>query len=188
MKRNIMFVLSIISLLIALSACSSDSTTSEAEADNDETEEKKVIEAGATGQSFPNSIEEDGELTGFDVEVLEAVADELGYEVDWVTTAFDGLVAQLDPGRLDTIANVMQITDERVEKYEFSTPYSYVDSTILTHEDNDEINDLEDLKGKTVAAVADSMHAKNLENYDSDIDVRLYDNRDAAILDAVNER
>lgn len=149
---------------------------------------KKVIRAGSTGQSFPNSYKEGDKLVGFDVEVLETVAGKLGYTVEWVNSDFSGLMGQLETGKIDTVANVVAVTAERKEKFDFTVPYSYAGVTIVTHVDNTEINTLEDLKGKTVAGVLGSQNVKNLQNYDPEINVRTYENRDGAQNDVLNKR
>lgn len=149
---------------------------------------KKVIRAGSTGQSFPNSYKEGDKLVGFDVEVLETVAANLGYTVEWVNSDFSGLMGQLETGKIDTVANVVAVTAERKEKFDFTVPYSYAGVTIVTHVDNTDINTLEDLKGKTVAGVLGSQNVKNLQNYDPEINVRTYENRDGAQNDVLNKR
>ncbi|MBU5195292.1 transporter substrate-binding domain-containing protein, partial [Vibrio cholerae] len=91
---------------------------------------------GATGQSFPNSYQEDGELIGFDVEVLETIAKNLGYKVQWTLAGFEGLVGQLGVGKLDTIANAFEYTEERAEQYNYSTTYSYTSTGIAVLKDS----------------------------------------------------
>ena len=152
--------------------------------------EKKVLRAGSTGQSYPNSYKEGDKLVGFDVEVLETIAANLGYTVEWTNTDFSGLMGQLETGKIDTVANVVAITEERKEKYYFSDPYSYAGVTIVTHADNTHINTLDDLKGKTVAGVLGSQNVKNLQKFDvnGEIKIRTYENRDGAQNDVLNKR
>nr|WP_106782326.1 amino acid ABC transporter substrate-binding protein [Lysinibacillus timonensis] len=177
----------VIGILAACGGAGEDTTTDEG---TNQTEEKKVIRVGATGQSYPNSYKENDKLVGFDVEVLETVANNLGYEVEWVNSDFSGLLGQLETGKIDTIANAVAVTAEREEKYDFSEPYSYLGITIVTHEENDHINTLEDLKGKTVSGVLGSNNVKNLEAYDKngEIAIRTYETRDGAMNDAINKR
>ena len=54
-------------------------------------------------------------LTGFDVELTELIAEDLGYKVEWVTSDFSGIMGQLGSGKLDTVANAVAITPERQE-------------------------------------------------------------------------
>jgi putative amino-acid transport system substrate-binding protein len=179
--KKLTFTLAVVLLFsLVAAACSSGKSSGG--------DEKKVIRAGSTGQSFPNSYKEGDKLVGFDVEVLETVAAKLGYTVEWVNSDFSGLMGQLETGKIDTVANVVAVTAERKQKFDFTVPYSYAGVSIVTHVDNKDINTLKDLKGKTVAGVLGSQNVKNLENYDPEIKVRTYENRDGAQNDVLNKR
>jgi putative amino-acid transport system substrate-binding protein len=97
-----------------LSACGNQETNSSASSDSAASE--KVLKVGSTGQSFPNGYKEGDKLVGFDVELAEKIAGNLGYKIEWVTTDFSGLMAQLESGRIDTVANAVAITEERSEQ------------------------------------------------------------------------
>lgn len=146
----------------------------------------KVLRVGATGQSFPNSYQEEGELTGFDVEVLETVAENLGYTVEWTTGGFDGLVTQLNTGKLDTIANNFAETPERAEVYQFSTPYAYAHTALGVLAGSD-YQSIEELEGQTIGGVAGSnkvdIISKYIEANGLDIEIRTYENREGPELD-----
>lgn len=180
-KRYLTLTLALVLVLI-VSACSGSNAGG---ADG-----KKVLRVGATGQSYPNSYKEGDKLVGFDVEVIEKIAANLGYSVEWTNSDFGGLMGQLETGKIDTIANAVAVTEERKAKYDFSVPYSYAGVTIVTHKDNANINTLDDLKGKTVAGVFGSQNVKNLEKFDTkgEIKVRTYENRDGAQNDVLNKR
>lgn len=150
----------------------------------------KVLKVGSTGQSYPNGFKQDGKLVGFDVETTEAIAKELGYTIEWTTAEFSGLMGQLDSGRLDTVANAVAITEARKAKYDFTQPYSYYGSQIVTHVDNTNINGYDDLKGKTISGVLGSNHLKNLQKQfpNNEITVKTYETRDGAMYDLVYKR
>ena len=61
----------------------------------------------------------DNKLTGFDVEIAEAVGKELGVKTQFVETKWDAIIAGLDAKRFDVIFNQVGITDERKAKYDF---------------------------------------------------------------------
>ncbi|MEZ3498397.1 amino acid ABC transporter substrate-binding protein [Pantoea sp. KPR_PJ] len=178
-----LIALSIVMAASLLSAC--DNNTSAQEDDNATT-----IRVGATGLSFPGAFKKDGKLTGFDVDVTEAIAKDLNYNIEWVTSDFSGLMGQLEGGKLDTVANVVAITPARQEKYHFSTPYSYYGSQIVTGKGNTNINTLDDLRGKTIAGVLGSNHLVNLKKAfgDNGVTIRTYESRDGAMNDAINNR
>lgn len=95
--------------------------------------------------------DESGELVGYDVEVAEAVAENLGVEVTFEETQWDAIFAGLDAGRFDTIANQVTITPEREADYVFSAPYTVSTGVLVVAADNDEITSFEDLDGRTTA-------------------------------------
>ncbi|MDT0165355.1 amino acid ABC transporter substrate-binding protein [Actinotalea sp. AC32] len=92
-----------------------------------------------------------GELTGYDVEIVQAVADELGLEVRFEETQWDAIFAGLDAGRFDVIANQVSITPEREEQYTFSTPYTVSTGVVVVRADDTSISSFEDLDGRTAA-------------------------------------
>ncbi|WP_313589846.1 transporter substrate-binding domain-containing protein, partial [Pantoea septica] len=110
--------------------------------------------------------------------------------IEWVTSDFSGLMGQLEGGKLDTVANVVAITPARQAKYNFSTPYSYYGSQIVTNKSNADINTLDDLRGKTIAGVLGSNHLVNLKKAfgDNGVTIRTYESRDGAMNDAINNR
>lgn len=67
---------------------------------------------------------EDGETIGFDVDVVKAIGEKLGIEVEFKTYKFDALITGMQAGtEFDMIASAMTITDERKESIDFSDPY-----------------------------------------------------------------
>ncbi|MCW2255626.1 putative amino-acid transport system substrate-binding protein [Providencia alcalifaciens] len=148
------------------------------------------IRIGATGLSFPSAYKKEGKLTGFDVEIAETIAKDLNYKVVWVTSDFSGLMGQLEAKKLDTVANVVSITPARQEKYDFTAPYSYYGSQLVTNKQNTDINTTDDLKGKTVAGVLGSNHLVNLKKAygENGVTIKTYESRDAAMNDAISNR
>src|SRR5690606_19460711 len=69
-------------------------------------------------------VDESGKLTGFEVELSEALAQELGVKVKLQPTPWDGILAALQSKRLDAVVNQVTISDERKKTYDFSEPYT----------------------------------------------------------------
>ena len=109
--------------------------------------------------------DEDDNLTGYDVEVGRLIAQELGVEATFVEGPWDSLMAGLDAERYDVVINGMGVTEERAEKYDFSTPYAYNRTAVIVRGDNDEIHTMEDLEGKTTANTLASTYATLAESY-----------------------
>ena len=104
--------------------------------------------------------DENDNLVGYDVEVATEIAKKLGVEPQFVEGEWDGLLAGLDAGRYDIMVNGVDITPERAEKYDFSTPYAFNRTAVITKADDDSINTLEDLKGKKTANTISSTYAE----------------------------
>ena len=118
----------------------------------DITEAGKIV-VGTEGTYRPFTFHEGGagDLTGYDVEIIEAVAEKLGVEIEYAETQWDAIFAGLDAGRFDLIANQVSITDEREAKYDFSDPYTVSPGVVIVAADNTDITSLADLDGKTTA-------------------------------------
>ena len=109
--------------------------------------------------------DESGTLVGFDVEVAQAIAQKLGVEATFAETEWDGIFAGLDAGRYDIAANGVEVTEERAQKYDFTTPYGYIRTALIVRGDNTEIQSFEDLKGKHTANSIASTYMTLAESY-----------------------
>lgn len=163
MKRMIAAVLAVFMLAsvltMAVSAKGSDDLL--------ETIQKRgTIIVGLEGDWAPWSyMDENDELTGYDVEVAKAIADKLGVEIQIVPGEWDGLFAGMDAGRYDMVVNGVEVTEERADKYDFSTPYAYIRTALIVKGDNDSIKTFEDLKGKKTANSIASTYMNLAESY-----------------------
>ena len=108
---------------------------------------------------------ENNELVGFDVEVAKLIAEKLGVEATFVEGEWSGLFAGIDSGRYDVVINGVEITDERSQKYDFSTPYAFIHTALVVRSDNAEIKSFEDLKGKKTANSIASTYMTLAEKY-----------------------
>lgn len=109
--------------------------------------------------------DEQGNLVGFDVEIAKAIADKLGVTATFAETEWDGIFAGLDAGRYDIAANGVEVTDERAEKYNFTTPYGYIRTALIVRGDNDDITSFDDLAGKHTANSIASTYMTLAESY-----------------------
>lgn len=108
---------------------------------------------------------EAGELVGYDVEVARLIGEKLGVKVTFVEGEFTGLLAGLEAGRYDVIINGVDIDDSRREKYDFTVPYAYNRTVVVTRADDDSIQSMEDLDGKSTANTLNSTYAQVAEGY-----------------------
>lgn len=112
----------------------------------------KVIKfAGET--TYPPFEYADGNTyKGFDVDLSNAIAKEMGAQAEYVSMGFDALIPALESGQIDAIASGMVITQERSQKINFTDPYYKVGLVMVVKQDNNTINSEADIAGKTVAA------------------------------------
>jgi polar amino acid transport system substrate-binding protein len=141
-------------LLLLTSCGGGDSDTAAPAADGG----PSLVEEGAlttcTHLPYPPfQFERDGEVTGFDVELMDLVAEELGVEQKIVDTPFETIKtgADLNAGKCDVAAAGMTITDERKQTLDFSVPYFDATQALLA-EKGSGITSLETAKGKKVGS------------------------------------
>lgn len=91
------------------------------------------------------------EYTGFDMDLVRAIGEQAGLEVQIMDVAWEGIIPGLLVGNYDLIASAMTITAERQESVSFSDPYFNAEQVILVPINENSINGPEDLKGKSVS-------------------------------------
>jgi cystine transport system substrate-binding protein len=140
MRRTFLTLLAALLAAATLAGCGGGSASSD------------TLRVGTEGTYSPFSFQgPDGKLTGYDIEVVTAVAGKLGKKVEFTQTPFDSIFAGLEAKRFDIIANQVTVTDERKAKYDLSEPYTVSEGVIVTRADDTSITSLADLKGKTTA-------------------------------------
>ena len=149
MRRTLLTLIATVLAAASLAGCGSGS------ADSD------TLRVGTEGTYSPFSFQgPDGKLTGYDIEVVTAVAGKLGKKVEFVQTPFDAIFAGLEAKRFDLIANQITLNDERKAKYDLSQPYTVSEGVIVTRADDTSITSLANLQGKTTAQSATSNWAQ----------------------------
>ena len=167
-RKAALFLAAAISGLLLLAGCSAQSGSDGQSAGDQlaQIRERGEIVIALEGTWSPwNYHDEDGTLTGYDVEVGRLIAQELGVEATFVEGQWDGLFAGLDSGRYDMVINGVDVDEDRQERYDFSTPYAYNRTVIIVRGDNTDINSFEDLDGKTTANTLASTYATLAESY-----------------------
>ena len=168
--KKILFI-SIIAILLANSIMASGNKEKSVSGDQlERIKEKGEITIAMEGTWAPWTYhDENDNLVGYDVEVGTLIAEKLGVEPEFVEGEWDGLLAGLDAGRYDIMVNGVDITEERAEKYDFSEPYAYNRTAVITKGDNDTIHTLEDLNGKKTANTISSTYAQLAEQYGAEV-------------------
>lgn len=141
-------------MVLSLAACGGGAGES---ADSDDGKDSFVIATDTAFAPF-EFTDENNEFVGIDVDLMNAIADDQDFDVEWKSLGFDAAMAAVESGQADGCIAGASITDKRKETYDFSDAYydSYV--CIAVKEDSS-IAGLEDLKGQKVAAKTGTMGA-----------------------------
>lgn len=192
-KLRLSFLLAAVSILL-LAACGNKeeetNTSGEAGADYELVKQGSLTFA-ASGLYKPFNFEEGGKLTGFDIEIGNAIAEKMGLTPNPVTNPFETILQGLVEKKYDAIIGSMAYTKKRAEQANFTKPYYYSGGMIFIAKDNTEITSPDDLKGKKIGVVAQSTYEEpaktlsdNIQYYSSDV-VALKDLTVKGRLDAV---
>jgi len=137
----------------------------------------------------------DGELTGYDVDVARGVGELIGAELEFVCQKWDGMIPALLANKFDLIVASMSITEERLQKIDFSAPYRVSIGRFIGAEDRDFhlFNDDGTVDPASFAGLKIGIgRATTYDNWIKakipDADVLLYDNDEAMYLDLQNGR
>ncbi|OXM52384.1 ABC transporter substrate-binding protein [Amycolatopsis alba] len=111
-----------------------------------------TLRVGTLSDSKPNAYQENGVFTGFDNELLKAIAANQNLKLEFVSTEFATLLSQVATGRFDIGSSAISQTDERRKTVDFSVPYNYQSLGIEAREGTG-ITDENSLAGKRIGVV-----------------------------------
>jgi polar amino acid transport system substrate-binding protein len=172
MKNKVLFT---IITLIALSLLASCSQQSDA----------LTVATDAAFPPFEIIDEETKEIIGFDIDLMNAIAEKAGLDIVYKNVAWDPLLAGMADCQYDMAISAMTITAERAEQFSFSDPYINAGQIVAVKLDNETINGPEDLVGKTVGAQIGTTGSLEIEAI-ADTTLKVYDTYELAFLDLVN--
>lgn len=159
--KKVVCILMVLIMLLACCACGSKS-----EDLLSEIKDRGYIVVATEGNWAPWTYhDENDKLTGFDVELAKMIAAKIGVEARFEETPWESILAGIDAGRFDMACNGVGYTEDRAEKYAFSTPYVYMGTVLVVRKDNTDIKKFEDIKGKMTANTASSTYAMIAEGY-----------------------
>ncbi len=146
---------------------------------------QEQLTVGANIGNVPWEFQEDsGEFVGFEIDLVNAVADRLGAEVEIVNIPFNGLFSAVQSGRIDIATSSITITDERLESVSFAQPYYDSDQSLTVAAGGPA--SLEDMDGKAVGvdtgSTGDMWATEHAEEYGFS-DIRRYEGLSPAMLD-----
>ena len=144
----------------------------------------------ATDATWPpmQFVNTEQEIVGFDIDLMNAVAEAAGFQVVFQNTAWDGIFAGLANGDYDAVISSVTITEERERTMDFSTPYINAGQVLIVRQDAPSgWTTLADLAGESVGAQIGTTGAFEIEAADG-VELRTYDELGLAIEDLAQGR
>lgn len=118
---------------------------------------ESLLRVGVSADNRPYEYFHNGEIVGFDVDLVKAVAERLGKHMEITEMNFSNLIPAVQVGRLDIAISAFTPTPERAKNVDFSDPYMMGQAAMISRRDHP-LENVEDLKGKTVAAQLGSFY------------------------------
>lgn len=171
--RKLTFYLTCV-LMLLLTACSSTEKSQIDSSKDAKAQGKNNVQTilVGTGTQFPNIcfLDDKGNLTGYDVELVRAIDKKLPeYNFEFKTMEFSNLLLSLETGKIDLIAHQMEVNSEREEKFLFNKePYNVFPLQVTVNVDNNDIQSIADLTGKNVSVSPTSNSAVFIEKYNKE--------------------
>lgn len=159
-------------------------------------ETQKTISAGpkvkitvASDCTWPpmEFVNENKEIVGFDIDLMKAIAEAAGFEVEIKNTAWDGIFAGLANDSYDAVISSVTITDERKATMDFSEPYINAGQVLIVQASTQGVTKIADLKGKALGAQIGTTGAMEIQKVQG-VTLKTYDELGLAIEDLVNGR
>ncbi len=140
----------------------------------------------ATDATWPpfESVNDQKQIEGFDIDLFNAIAEKAGLELEFVNVGFDPLLAGMAQGTYDAAISSITITDERKKDMLFSDPYYAAGQIVVVRKDNTTITGIGNLAGSVGAQIA-TTGAMEVEKV-SAAKLKTYDDIGLAFIDLMN--
>ncbi len=175
MKRPIFIAFSVVMLLgLVLSACGQAASST-----------KVRVATDATYPPFEMVNDQTKQMEGFDIDLMNAIAQKAGFQIEWTNINFDALLAGMGTCQFDLAISATTITDERKKTMLFSDPYINAGQIVTVQTSNTTIKGPADLVGKKIGvqiSTTGAIEAGKIAN----ATVKSYDTVDLAFLDLAN--
>lgn len=150
---------------------------------------KVTVASDPTFPPFEFLDEETKAMSGIDIDIMNAIAENQKFEVEYVNVGFDALVPAMAACQYDAAISGITITEERKANMSFSEPYYGTGLKLTVKEGNEDLSSLEALNGKVVGSQigqTGAMMAMEWKDAGSIADFKGYDYLDTAFLDLKN--
>lgn len=186
MKKIILFI-TLMFTLVVITACGQNNKDG---ANGEKTSGKKILTMATSADFAPfESRDPSGKVVGFDIDLANNIADELGYKLEIKDMKFDGLVGALQAKRVDMVLAGMSATEKRKKNVDFSTAYNHSGETFMTLKDSS-IKTIDDLKGKTLGVQLGTIQEEGAKELQKKVDftIKPLDNATTLVQELITKR
>lgn len=139
-------------ILFGCGTASDSDSNSNTGSDANGNDDKQTLVAGTDATYAPMEyMDADGNIVGIDIDIVEAIAEAAGFEVEFKNIGWEPLFPAVDNEEVDFAVSSITITEEREESFDFTDPYYVANQLILVPEDSD-IESFADIEGKKASA------------------------------------
>jgi len=143
-----------VAVMMLMAACAPAPAAPAAETAGEAAPAKVKVKIGTNAEYQPfEFVDANNQIVGFDVDLLNALAEEANLELEWVNTKWDGIFVALANGEFDAVASAVTITDERKQTVDFTDPYFNAGQILAVLNDNTTIKTIEDVAEGTKIGV-----------------------------------
>ncbi|MBN1635869.1 MAG: glutamine ABC transporter substrate-binding protein GlnH [Deltaproteobacteria bacterium] len=146
------------------------------------TAQAKELVIGCDTNFMPFEFKQEGKYVGFDIDLWDAIAKDLGLEYKLMPMDFNGLIPALQTGNIDAAIAGMTIKSKREEVVDFAYPYYDSGLLLMVKADNTTIKGIEDLSDKVVATKLGTTSADFIKKFKTK-DTKLFPNIDGAYME-----
>jgi len=122
-------------------------------------------------------------VDGFDYELTEAIAREMGVKTQWIKKNFEECFEYLQTKKVDLVVNAVTITPERSREFLFSTPYFTTGQVIAIRREREDILSVDDLQGKRVGVQKDTTADAFMKEIGGTVEIVRFDSFDDALFE-----
>ncbi|GBF33796.1 glutamine ABC transporter [Desulfocucumis palustris] len=193
-KNYIMMLALILAMLLTLAACSQKSETGMDKTGQDNSlkrvEEAQKLTVGlcAAYPPFESRNEKTGKIEGFDVDLANALAREIGVDVEIKDAEWQALLGGLTKGDYDVLITCMSKKEAAKENVNMSDVYYNLNDVVVVREDEKSINSPEDLKGKVIGVQLGSGSEQIADKMQGFKEIKRYNYNPEAFIDLKNKR
>ena len=163
---------------LLLASCGSDDKGASSSGGPDTVASGKLTVCSDTPYE-PFEYKEKGKDTGYDMDILRAIAEDNKLELSVKDLPFEGILGSLAAGDCDVVGSALTITDERKKQIDFSEPYFDADQSLLVKADKaSELKDLASLKGKTIGVQSSTTGETYAKEHAKDSTIKAFEDSD----------